>query len=360
MVRGRVRTISTARVNLNRRNVVGVAISGQNTAEVLDRIRQAEQAGIPAAWLTTGGAGRDALTLFAAAAVQTKDILLGTCITPTWPRHPVAVAQQVRVLAELAPNRFRLGVGPSHRAGMERTFGVEWNAPLGHLREYLHILKELIQRGEVDFDGQYYQAHARTGVALDVPVMASALRSGSFELCGAEADGAISWVCPGTYLHDVAIPAMQAGARKAGRPTPGLIAHAPVCVHDDMGEIRSAVKEQLGGYPANAFYTQMFVDAGFKEVAETKAWSDSMTDAVVLCGPEGRVRQEVLQLFRLGAQEIIFSIVTAGRDPAASYQRSLRVLSNVAALFTPRLGEDDEGDMDVFGFYPTEESGSGH
>ena len=54
---------------------------------------------------------------------------------PSPKRVPVAVAQQVRVLAELAPGRFRLGVGPSHRSGMESTFGVEWNAPLGHLRE---------------------------------------------------------------------------------------------------------------------------------------------------------------------------------------------------------------------------------
>ena len=182
---------------MNDKRIIGVSITGQDTAEVLTRIQQAEQMGIPAAWLTTGGVGRDALTVFAAAAVRTERILLGTCITPTWPRHPVAVAQQVSVLAELAPGRFRLGVGPSHRAGMERTFGADFRAPLGHLREYLRILKALIQQGDVDFDGKYYQAHGRTGVPLHVPVMASALRRGSFELCGAEADGAISWGMPG-------------------------------------------------------------------------------------------------------------------------------------------------------------------
>ena len=74
---------------------IGIAVVGRDSSEVVERIQQAEEMGIPAAWLTTGGAGRDALTLFAAAAVQTKRILLGTCITPTWPRHPVAVAQQV-------------------------------------------------------------------------------------------------------------------------------------------------------------------------------------------------------------------------------------------------------------------------
>jgi alkanesulfonate monooxygenase SsuD/methylene tetrahydromethanopterin reductase-like flavin-dependent oxidoreductase (luciferase family) len=36
-------------------------------------------------------------------------MLLGTAITQTFPRHPIAVAQQVQVLAQLAPERFRLG-----------------------------------------------------------------------------------------------------------------------------------------------------------------------------------------------------------------------------------------------------------
>ena len=75
--------------------------------------------------------------------------------------------------------------------------------------------------------------------------MASALRQGSFELCGAEADGAISWVCPGSYLRDVALPAMQKGADQVGRAAPPLIAHVPLCVHDNPDEVRSAFREPV-------------------------------------------------------------------------------------------------------------------
>ena len=310
--------------------VIGVAMMGQDSREILERIQNAERMGIPAAWLTTGGAGRDALTLFAAAAAGTERILLGTSIMPTWPRHPVAVAQQVRVLAELAPSRIRLGVGPSHKVGMERTFGVRFRAPLGHLREYLRILKALIQNGEVDFDGTYYQAHAQTGVPLDVPVMASALRRPSFELCGADADGAITWLCAGPYLRDVAVPAMQAGADQAGRAVPPLIAHTPVCVHENPDEVRAATREQMGQYPANPFYTQMFVDAGFPEAAEIKAWSDRMVDEVVLAGDESQVRDRLVELFSYGASEIIVSPVMAGRNEAASLDRTLRLVADVS------------------------------
>ena len=171
---------------------VGVAVAAPNSVAALEGIKKAEEMGISAAWLTTGGAGPDALTVFASAAVGTQHIMLGTAITPTFPRHPLAVAQQVQVLVQLAPGRFRLGVGPGNPAIMPQVFGVNFQAPLGHLREYLRILKALLHQGSVDFDGRYYQAHASIASPVDVPVMASAHQPKAFELCGAEADGAIS------------------------------------------------------------------------------------------------------------------------------------------------------------------------
>src|SRR5439155_20052292 len=103
------------------------------------------------------------------------------------------------------------------RAGMEQTYGVNFRAPLGHLREYLRIVKTLLHTGAVDFAGLYYQAHTRISAPSDVPVMGAALGEKAYELCGAEAEGAISWGGPGPYLRDVALPALQRGADSAGR-----------------------------------------------------------------------------------------------------------------------------------------------
>ena len=63
-----------------------------------------------------------------------------------------------------------------------RAMGIRLRSPLGHLKEYLQILKALLQTGKVDFDGEYYQAHETIAEPVDVPVMASALQRGSFEL----------------------------------------------------------------------------------------------------------------------------------------------------------------------------------
>jgi F420-dependent oxidoreductase-like protein len=307
---------------------LGVAIAGPDAGTILARIRKAESLGVSAAWLTTGGAGLDGLTILAVAAAQTESILLGTSIIPTYPRHPVAVAQQVQVIAQLAPGRFRLGVGPSHRPTIDGMFGLDFSSPLGNLREYLRVIKPLLQDGSVEFEGRQYRARATLESPVDVPVMASALRSGSFELCGAEADGAISWVCPPQYLRDVALPAIAAGAKGAGREAPPLIAHVPVCVHENPDEVREAVQTQAAIYPRLRLYQRMFAAAGYPEASDA-TWSDAMIAGVVASGDEPSVERRVHGLFEMGATEVLASPILAGPDQEASLDRSLRLLGEI-------------------------------
>ena len=307
---------------------IGVAVGGNKVQDIQATIQRAEELGVDAVWMTTGGARLDSITVFAAAATSTQRITFGTSIVPTFPRHPLVVAQQVQVVAQLAPGRFRLGLGPSHRPTM-RAMGIQMPNPLGHLREYLRIVKSLLQEGKVDFDGEHYQAHESIAEPVDVPVMASALQRGSFELCGAEADGAISWVCPLAYLRDTALPAMKKGADEAGRPVPPLIAHAPVCVHDNADEMRAAFREQFAMYPKLPFYRRMLISAGYPEAAET-TWSDAMIDGLVLHGNEEQTARRIQQLLDIGASEVLLSPVLVGSDRGASLDRTLRLLGQVA------------------------------
>lgn len=308
--------------------LVGIAVGGPTIREIQTMILRAEELGIPAAWMTTGGARPDSITVFAATAALTQNIKLGTSIVPTYPRHPLVMAQQAQIVAQLAPGRFRLGVGPSHRPTIE-AMGLPFNAPLAHLREYLQILKAILQNGRVDFDGQHYTAHDSIPQPLDLEIMGSALRRGSFELCGAESDGAISWICPPQYLQDVALPALQAGARQAGRQTPPLIAHAPVCVHENPDETRAAVRQQIMN-PRLPYYQKMLVEAGYPEAVQG-VWSDAMIDGAVIWGDEEKCAEGIRRLFDLGAAEVLASPITAGPNPAESLDRTMRFLGQAAA-----------------------------
>lgn len=308
---------------------IGLHAGAPDAAASLDLMRRAESAGVHATWLTTGGTGLDALTLFAASAVQTDNILFGTSIVPTYPRHPIVVAQQVQVLDQLAPGRLRLGVGPSHRPTMRAMFGYHLRAPLTNLREYLHILRALLHTGRVDFDGREYTAHASIPHPVNIPVMASALQEGSFELCGAAADGAISWVSPAVYLRDKALPALRRGADAAGRDAPPLIAHAPVCIHDNPDAIRAAVQQQLANYPRLPFYQQMWAAAGHPEAAE-ETWSDGMIAATVLTGDADTVGEKMTAMLDMGISELLVTPVTAGDDPESAMDETINLLGKVA------------------------------
>ena len=309
---------------------IGVAAMGGDSRTVVARIQDLEARGIEAAWLTSGGAGPDALTTFAAAAATTERILMGTSIIPTYPRHPIVSVAQTQVVAQLAPGRFRLGLGPSHKVSIEPMFGIEHNAPLTNLREYIQVVKALLWEGQVDFDGSQYHGHGSLpgAPAPDVPVMASALRRRSFRLCGEVADGAISWVCPGQYLRDVALPEMERGAERAGRATPPLIAHAPVCVHDNPDEVRDAARAQLANYPRSPFYQEMFAASGHPEAREG-GWTDGMIEDVVLMGDEETVAGRIRELFDWGATEILAHPLTAGDNASASMERNLNLIATV-------------------------------
>jgi len=308
--------------------IVGLHVVGRSAAEVVDGIVRAEQRGVPAAWLTTGGVAPDGLGILAAAAVRTERILLGTSIIPTYPRHPLAMAQQALAVAQLAPGRLRLGVGPSHKPAMEGTFGIPFDKPLTHLRAYLEVLKDLLQGGEVNRDEGMYRVHARLAAPVDVPVMASALQEKSFELCGEVADGAITWMCPPAYVRDVALPAFRRGAERAGRPLPTLIAHVPVCVTEDADAVREAARQNLGFYMRVPSYQRMSAAAGYPDAGE-RGLSDDHIDALIAHGDEARLRERLEEWFALGADEIIAAPLAAGPDRGATVERTIALVAEM-------------------------------
>ncbi len=97
--------------------IVGIVNVPGGPRAIVDGIKDLEEAGIPAVWLTTGAPGPDALTIFAAAAAVTDSIKMGTAITPTWAQHPVYSAQQIQVIANIAPAGSVSASGPAARAG---------------------------------------------------------------------------------------------------------------------------------------------------------------------------------------------------------------------------------------------------
>ena len=308
---------------------IGIHILAADAPQLVEHIAAAERAGINVAWLTQGGISPDAFTVFGAAAQQTERIAFGTSIVPTYPRHPLAMAQAAMAVDQLAPARFRLGVGPSHQQIVEQIWGIPFNQPLGHLREYLTILRSLLEQGEVAYDGQHYHAEARIPSPTQVQVLASALRPRAFRLCGELTDGAISWMCPVPYLREVAIPAMEEGAASARRPRPSLIAHIPIVVCEDWDLVMESAQRRFSRQQRMPYYRRMLLDAGVADPASEDV-TPEMVDALVIWGDETQVAARLTTLPGQGISEIIAAILPLDPDPTPSDQRTLEFLGVLA------------------------------
>jgi F420-dependent oxidoreductase-like protein len=306
--------------------MIGVYVPASDAKHQIELIQQAEKAGVPAFWLTTGGGAPDAPTLYAAAAMVTDRIKFGTSITQTWPRHPVSLATQALALNSIAPGRFRFGLGAGHKTPIEGTYGMAYERPLTNLREYLTVLRTLLSTGEVDFHGSFINTTSKIpGAPINVPVMASALRPASFRTCGELADGAISWVSPWNYLRDTALPAMREGAAAAGRSVPPLVAHIPVVLVDDKSQARDLASSMLQRYASLPNYQGMFAAAGFDDVAGEDRIA--ATDAIVASGTETQVVGRLAEIMREGAGEIIAHPIYAGEDKAGYERRFFDVIA---------------------------------
>src|SRR5712692_6051746 len=255
-----VRTILTSSdvSQLPVRGRVGLAIQATDVATAINRIREAEDAGVQQAWMTQSAGMLDTLTLFAAAATQTTRIRLGTSIVPIYPRHPLVMAQQAATIDALAPGRLRLGVGTSHRHVMENIYGLSMPSPLAYLREYVDVMRLELWEGRVHHQGRFFKVAASIPRPARIPLLISALGEKAFRLAGEVADGAISWVTPVPYLLDTALPALRAGAQAQNRSVPPLVAHIPVAMSTDEAAVQVAAMPRISFYTKAPFYAHMF------------------------------------------------------------------------------------------------------
>jgi F420-dependent oxidoreductase-like protein len=288
------------------RERVGISISAAGASALIDMIAEAEAAGVAQIWMTQNPMSNDALTVFAAAFGRTSRVRLGTSIVPTYPRHPLALAQQAGTVAALGPGRLRLGVGPSHRPMIEGVYGLPMEAPLAHLKEYIGVLRDALWRGQVEHQGRFFTAQATFGRTSRIPLLVSALGEGAFRLAGEVSDGAISWNCPPGYLIDVALPALRAGAQAAQRPTPPLVAHAWVALSDDAAAVRAAGKKRLAYYAHLPFYASMFAAAGYPVEADG-GLSDALIDSLVIRGDKAAVAARLHELLGAGLDELLLT-----------------------------------------------------
>jgi len=124
---------------------------------------KADQLGFDTIWypdhivfVAPGAIAPEAWTVAAAAAPQTKNIQLGTVSDPHR-MHPAVFAQRLATVDQLSKGRTVLTLGVGESMNLD-AFGIEWNKPLGKLKESIDVMKMLWETDEpINFEGQFYK-----------------------------------------------------------------------------------------------------------------------------------------------------------------------------------------------------------
>jgi len=291
---------------------------GQPTLdELIGEARRAEESGFAFASVSNIF-GLDALTTLALMGRETERIELASFVVPTYPRHPVALAQSALTAQAASEGRLVLGIGLSHQVVIEDMFGLDYSRPISHMREYLQVLMGLLSCERVSFRGELYRVNAQLTVpgATRPPVLVAALGPAMLRLCGRLADGTATWMGGLAYLRDVAIPIMTEAAAKAGRPAPRFLAGVPVCVTDDPAAARETADRIFARYGQLPSYRATLDRGGAQGPGD-----------VAVVGDEAAVEAQIGEFARAGVTDFGASIF---RAPGGSEERTYELLKTLA------------------------------
>jgi F420-dependent oxidoreductase-like protein len=307
---------------------LSVAVFQPDAASTVGAVIQAERAGIDAVWLPAVPMAFDPLTLLGTIAASTNRIVIGTGIVPTYPRHPATLVSQVLAVAPFARDRLRVGIGSSHPFIVEGMLGIPFESPIAHLREYLTVVRGLLEQGRIDFSGKYYRVSAALAAPpTKVPLPISALRARMFRLAGEIADGALAAWCPIPYLLGTALPELARGARSAGRPRPPLIANVPIVWSSDGAAVRESARAALGMYLIAPAYVEMFEAAGFK-IPDSRIPPDSLIDSLFVWGTSAQIVDRLRAIRRAGIDELMVTLHPA-REPEKELAEAFHTLGGL-------------------------------
>jgi F420-dependent oxidoreductase-like protein len=261
--------------------------------------------------------GLDAIMAAAFSARATSKLELGTAVVPTYPRHPVAMAQQALTAQAAAGGRFSLGIGLSHQLVIEGMYGMSFAKPYSHMKEYLDVLAPLIRTGTVSHAGKEYTVNITLNVAgaAPCPILVAALAPKMLALAGAVADGTITWMTGPKTLREHTIPSIREAAAKAGRAAPRVVVGLPIAVTTEIAAAREIAGRAFQIYGFLPSYRAMLDREGVEGPAD-----------VAIVGDESSVGEQLQHLASIGVTDFLAAPFAVGADGKASVERTRALL----------------------------------
>ena len=300
---------------------------GSTLDEVVAATSWAEAAGFDSAWVPHLPWSHDSLTTLAVVGREVDRIELGTAVVPTVPVHPMTTARTALSVHAAVGGRLALGIGPSHQSVIEGMYGLSYDAPAAHTREYVEVLRAAFDgAAPLEHHGERFDFTALFSVPEADPsrppgLLVAALGPRMLRLAGELADGTILWFADEAALEHHVVPRLTGAAAAAGRPAPRVVSAMPIAVCDDAAAGREALGRLLAPYEHIPTYQRMLARGEAGSPAE-----------VVLVGTERQVADRLRRWEELGVTEYLAAPIPIGDDAASREASRRRTRECVAAL----------------------------
>ncbi|MGA2828940.1 MAG: TIGR03564 family F420-dependent LLM class oxidoreductase [Streptosporangiaceae bacterium] len=296
---------------------------------VTDRAREAEATGVDDIWLNQG-LDLDSVTVAALVAREVPRVVIGTAVVPMYYHHPVSLAGTAKAAQLAASGRFALGIGLGHQAQVEGVFGVPFDRPIRHLRDYLRALRTLLDTGTAGVHGPTLTADLtavpaaaqRGGVTPRVPLLVAAMGPQALRATGELADGTLPYLAGPRSLESLIVPGITGAAAAAGRPAPQVAAGVPASVTAEPERARAHAFEALGGYARNPSYQAVLDREGITHASD-----------LALIGDEQTVAAGIRRYLEAGATDIRISPAAFSTDEERL--RTWRLVGELARQSVP-------------------------
>ena len=305
----------------------------------------------------------DAISAIGYLAAKTSTVEIGTGILNVFSRTPALLGMTAAGCDAVTGGRFFLGLGASGPQVIEGFHGMAYEKPLARTRETIEIVRMLLRREVVSYDGDVLQIPLPEGqgtglgkalklinhpVRPAVPIWWASLMNKAVEATAEIADG---WM-PVFFIPERAKlawgQALDAGLAKRSPDlgTLEIVAGGPTAVGDDapVDQARAAVRKQAGlyiggmGARGKNFYNTICQQYGWEREAKLvqdlyldgkkneaeAALPDALVDGLHLCGPKGYVLDRIAAYREAGVTSLSIEPIP-GTDPVGMI-RTLREL----------------------------------
>lgn len=262
--------------------------------------------------------GHDPISVLTVAGLQTSRIRLMTGIVPTYPRHPATMASAAISAGVASGGRFTLGIGLSHKVVIEGLYGMSYDRPAAHMREYLEILLPLLGGEPVQHQGEQYtyRGALRARDMVPVPTMIAAMAPVMLRLAGERTDGTILWMTGAKAIREHVAPRINRAADGVGRPRPEVVTMLPVALTNDPKAARDAAQKQFENYGRLPSYRAMLDKSG----------AEGPGDAA-LVGDEAALRAALTELKEAGTTSFAAWTYDDGTDSSGRTRAFLASLA---------------------------------